>query len=240
MRARYYDPAIRRFINRDTLLGKIGEMATLNRFGYVNGNPVSGVDPLGMKTMVKYTFNGKEYSVPWNGGRAKVPEGIAMSFYDDGIKEKPQNESHICTPKSKKKYKSYETIHSVAIFQFGNGMNPDGVKYKVNKIGVSLGLGGEFIPNGKMPGYRNNGDYARYIDASEVSAELAFGWIKCSLGIGYSEEIATYDSRYNKSSGPFSNLTNGWYNTSGCSFDFSDKLNFRGHIGINKAFYIAN
>jgi RHS repeat-associated protein len=47
MRARYYDPTIRRFINRDTLLGEIGKMATLNRFGYVNGNPVSGVDPSG-------------------------------------------------------------------------------------------------------------------------------------------------------------------------------------------------
>ena len=52
MRARYYDPVIRRFINRDTLLGDIGKMASLNRFAYVNGNPISGVDPLGLE----YTF----------------------------------------------------------------------------------------------------------------------------------------------------------------------------------------
>lgn len=55
MRARYYDPNIRRFINRDILLGEVGLMATLNRFGYVNGNPVSGVDPLGLYSWSAFT-----------------------------------------------------------------------------------------------------------------------------------------------------------------------------------------
>ena len=49
MRARYYDPAIKRFINRDTLLGDIDKMASLNRFAYVNGNPVDSVDSLGLE-----------------------------------------------------------------------------------------------------------------------------------------------------------------------------------------------
>jgi len=47
MRARYYTPDAKRFINRDTLLGGIGQALTLNRFAYVEGNPIGFVDPSG-------------------------------------------------------------------------------------------------------------------------------------------------------------------------------------------------
>lgn len=50
MRARYYAPEFHRFINRDVLLGGIASSKTLNRFGYVEGNPVMGVDPSGLCT----------------------------------------------------------------------------------------------------------------------------------------------------------------------------------------------
>ena len=49
MRARYYSPALRRFVNADILHGDISDPATLNRYAYVNGNPVSFVDPMGME-----------------------------------------------------------------------------------------------------------------------------------------------------------------------------------------------
>ena len=48
MRARYYSPAIRRFINADILHGEISDSTSLNRYSYVNGNPVSFVDPFGL------------------------------------------------------------------------------------------------------------------------------------------------------------------------------------------------
>jgi RHS repeat-associated protein len=48
MRARYYNPEIKRFINQDFLLGDITGSQSLNRFAYVNGNPVSYVDPFGL------------------------------------------------------------------------------------------------------------------------------------------------------------------------------------------------
>jgi RHS repeat-associated protein len=47
MRARYYDPTIRRFINQDPTLGSIALGITLDRFAFANGNPVSLMDPFG-------------------------------------------------------------------------------------------------------------------------------------------------------------------------------------------------
>jgi len=47
MRARYYHREIRRFVNQDILLGNIANGPTLNRYGFVYGNPVSYVDPEG-------------------------------------------------------------------------------------------------------------------------------------------------------------------------------------------------
>ncbi|WP_156950970.1 polymorphic toxin-type HINT domain-containing protein [Saccharibacillus sacchari] len=48
MRARYYNPEIKRFVNRDVLSGSIGNGLTMNRYAYVNGNPVSFIDPFGL------------------------------------------------------------------------------------------------------------------------------------------------------------------------------------------------
>ena len=48
MRARYYSPEMRRFINADIIHGEISDSTSLNRYAYVNGNPVSFVDPLGL------------------------------------------------------------------------------------------------------------------------------------------------------------------------------------------------
>ncbi|MEW4371841.1 deaminase domain-containing protein [Paenibacillus kandeliae] len=49
MRARYYDPKLKRFLNRDVIQGTITDGQTFNRYAYVNGNPVSYVDPLGLE-----------------------------------------------------------------------------------------------------------------------------------------------------------------------------------------------
>ena len=48
MRARYYSPEMKRFINADIIAGSIDNAVTLNRFAYANGNPVSYVDPFGL------------------------------------------------------------------------------------------------------------------------------------------------------------------------------------------------
>ncbi|MHB1042917.1 MAG: RHS repeat-associated core domain-containing protein [Eubacteriales bacterium] len=47
-RTRCYNPEIRRFINQDVLPGSVGNGQSLNRYAYVNGQPVSYIDPFGL------------------------------------------------------------------------------------------------------------------------------------------------------------------------------------------------
>ena len=54
MRARYYNTDLRRFVNQDPLLGGVAEGQTLNRYAYVNGRPVSYVDPFGLKKQLDF------------------------------------------------------------------------------------------------------------------------------------------------------------------------------------------
>jgi RHS repeat-associated protein len=75
MRARYYHPELKRFLNRDVLKGDILEGQTLNRYAYVNGDPVSYVDPLGLeKQLVKST---------------SVGSGNALNRNDSGLDHTP-------------------------------------------------------------------------------------------------------------------------------------------------------
>jgi RHS repeat-associated protein len=47
MRARFYSPEIRRFVNQDILLGHVAEGQTLNWYAFVIGNPLTKIDPTG-------------------------------------------------------------------------------------------------------------------------------------------------------------------------------------------------
>ena len=49
MRARYYNIEIKRFINQDVLLGVLERVSSLNRYAYVEGNPISYLDPFGLE-----------------------------------------------------------------------------------------------------------------------------------------------------------------------------------------------
>ncbi len=48
MRTRYYSPDLKRFMTCDILEGSIADSTSLNQFTFVNGNPISFVDPFGL------------------------------------------------------------------------------------------------------------------------------------------------------------------------------------------------
>ncbi|MBV8859487.1 MAG: Ig-like domain-containing protein [Acidobacteria bacterium] len=47
---RYYSPALGRFIQQDSLAGRLAEVQTLNRYAYVRNNPLRFTDPTGHET----------------------------------------------------------------------------------------------------------------------------------------------------------------------------------------------
>ena len=61
MRARYYSPEMKRFINADIVAGQLSNAVTLNRFAYANGNPVSFVDPFGLSVEREGLFGAAYY-----------------------------------------------------------------------------------------------------------------------------------------------------------------------------------
>lgn len=62
LRARWYDPAVGRFINEDTYKGDITNPLTLNLYTYVHNNPLIYADPSGHKPEIWYDKEKKEYS----------------------------------------------------------------------------------------------------------------------------------------------------------------------------------
>ena len=65
MRARYYSPDMKRFVNADVVAGEISNAVTLNRYAYANGNPVSFVDPFGLDAQRGNTivYDGNAYDI---------------------------------------------------------------------------------------------------------------------------------------------------------------------------------
>ncbi len=65
MRARYYKPSIGRFINKDP----IGFEGGINHYNYVEGNPISWIDPLGLLNP-----NGGPWGKPYS--KADFEQGV--------------------------------------------------------------------------------------------------------------------------------------------------------------------
>ena len=76
MRARYYSPKFRRFVNADIIPGEISDSTSLNRYSYVNGNPVSYVDPFGLSAEEK----GKVYIYSSPKTPSDIPYDILMQI----------------------------------------------------------------------------------------------------------------------------------------------------------------
>lgn len=70
LRARYYDPSVGRFINKDTYQGDIANPLTLNLYTYCANNPIIFIDPTGHEYGKLRDF--WEQTVAWYGGESEL------------------------------------------------------------------------------------------------------------------------------------------------------------------------
>jgi len=77
MRARYYNVDIKRFVNQDVLTGSIDSSPSLNRYAYVEGNPVSFLDPFGLEPLVTDGMHTKASILSYAGGAVSLFNPLA-------------------------------------------------------------------------------------------------------------------------------------------------------------------
>ena len=63
MRARYYNVNIKRFINQDVVYGSINVSQSLNRYSYVQGNPIKLTDPFGLSPLDRLNWKNSGYTI---------------------------------------------------------------------------------------------------------------------------------------------------------------------------------
>ncbi len=63
MRARYYNVNTKRFINQDVVRGSIADSQSLNRYSYVQGNPVTLTDPFGLSPLANLSWKSIGHSL---------------------------------------------------------------------------------------------------------------------------------------------------------------------------------
>ena len=86
MRQRYYNPEIKRFVNQDILTGSLDNSQSLNRYSYVQGNPVSYTDPFGLSP-INGLFSGTGFAHAVLGllGCIPGPAGAVFDLVDAAI-----------------------------------------------------------------------------------------------------------------------------------------------------------
>ena len=174
MRGRYYSPELRRFINADIIPGEISDSTSLNRYAYVNGNPVSNIDPFGLKGF---------WSGLWNGVK-KVVNGIKDTVVSVG---KVLTDSAVSIAQ-----RSAELINSVSLYIADAVIFIDSVNNRTNIF--SLGVYGKrnYEYNVQLEESLNK----EIIDSqyAEKVGDFKFGWRNVSFS--GCEAVAVYNAMY--------------------------------------------
>ena len=94
MQARYYDPAVGRFISTDPIGPVVGNSFNFNRFAYANNSPVQNIDPDGMCTG-SHLSNGDstclstgEFTTQAGSAKSRDARNVDKVFYHLTVSEK--------------------------------------------------------------------------------------------------------------------------------------------------------
>ncbi len=123
MRARYYSPEIRRFVNQDVLLGNVVGGQSLNRYAYVSGNPVSYVDPLGL--VAPLVIYGVAFT--WGEIAALFATGTATTV---GVHYIANNPPSFISPKSSFDYYTPTTVYTSQLSPKPPVYTPQPIQYQ--------------------------------------------------------------------------------------------------------------
>ena len=86
MMKKNYNPDIKRFINQDILTGSLDNSQSLNRYSYVQGNPVSYTDPFGLSPVNGLFSNTNDIHTTLTVlGFTPGPGGVVADLLDAGI-----------------------------------------------------------------------------------------------------------------------------------------------------------
>ena len=85
LRARSYEPAMNRFSQKDVVRGSVVQPGSLNRYSYVQNDPVNFIDPSGQSLKSTYCKSATAVSVDDNGNASWTMQGT-LSFIGGEIK----------------------------------------------------------------------------------------------------------------------------------------------------------
>ena len=147
MRARYYSPVMKRFVNADIVAGSISNGVTLNRFAYANGNLVSFVDPLGLIAERGTSSKAKETESDWI---------MAVLVTDFSLPVVGHSEIYFMNSYGEWLFTEYNTNVSIKDFGIKSAKGGAQVFYKTSNVDVSDFYNkdtGEFIKKPKGINY---------------------------------------------------------------------------------------
>lgn len=98
MRARYYSPSLKRFVNKDPLKGNVSNQPSLNRYSYVGGDPINKVDPSGLcedPILIGAGFTDGGEGTCYGEGGSNVLNGVRVSIIGEMLFPSDEVESTI-------------------------------------------------------------------------------------------------------------------------------------------------